>query len=258
MPYFYVITYDLTKKLIICVLCLCTLCGLSQTRRRNFRQSEIGIFGGGIYYLGDLNQRKHFIYTQPAIGAFYRMALNYRIAFRGGFSYGNISASDAKSKEPDQLERNFHFRSRVYEAHALAEFNFVEYRIGNNNHYFTMFTFAGIGGYYFNPQSNINGTGYVDLSQLNTEGQSRSYSNMQMNLPFGVGIKWNIHEWWGLGFEWGPRKLFTDYLDDVSGVYPLTGAMRGNPRSKDWYFFYGFTLQVKLPKRSAACPAMKV
>lgn len=227
---------------------------MSQVRRRNFRQSEIGVFGGGSYYIGDLNPRTHLIYTKPAVGLFYRMALNYRAAFRFGFNYGSVYASDASSKEPNQLERNLSFRSNIYDLHALAEFNFVEYRIGSNKHIFTMFVFAGLGAYYFNPQSNL-GNGYVNLDELNTEGQSKSYSKIQMNLPFGTGIKWNVHDWIGLGFEWGPRKLFTDYLDDVSNVFPVSGAMRGNPRSKDWYFFYGFTLQVRFAKKSAAaCP----
>jgi hypothetical protein len=78
-----------------------------------------------------------------------------------------------------------------------------------------------------------------------------------------VGIKWNATDIFGFGFEWGPRKLFTDYLDDVSGTYPETGSaysgsgtpgsMRGNPRTKDWYFYYGFTLQMRLPKKNIEC-----
>lgn len=66
----------------------------------------------------------------------------------------------------------------------------------------------------------------------------------------------------------GTKKTFTDYLDDVSGSYPEApvynsnginlsdrtvdgsssfGNMRGNPSNKDWYFYYGLTLNFKLP-----------
>ena len=73
----------------------------------------------------------------------------------------------------------------------------------------------------------------------------------------------------------GYRKAFTDYLDDVSttyvsatslsqhygngavaiawrgdeingAAYPAEGAVRGNPKSKDSYFFSGLTLRVRL------------
>jgi hypothetical protein len=242
--------------------------GYAQTRKRNFRQKEVGVFGGASYYLGDINPRKHFIPSHPAFGAFFRYTTNYRYAFRFGVNYGTVSASDATSKEPDQLERNLSFRSKIYDAHAIAEFNFVDYRIGNDKHWMTMFLFAGIGGCYMNPQMNINGS-YVNLSSMRTEGQKRSYSNYQFTIPFGIGFKWNIGERCGLGIEWGPRKMFTDYLDDVSSSYALfnnttvagsgiPGTMRGNPRSKDWYFFYGFTFNFKLPSKETVCNMMSV
>lgn len=248
------------KKCIILIFCCLALQVGSQTKKRNFRQREIGIFGGASYYIGDINPRKHFIPSHPAVGVFFRYTTNYRYAFRFGLNYGTVSASDATSKEPDQLERNLNFRSRIYDAHAIAEFNFVDYRIGNDKHYFTMFIFAGLGGCYMNPQSNVNGT-YVDLVSLHTEGQKKSYSLYQLTIPFGVGFKWNISDRCGLGVEWGPRKMFTDYLDDVSGSYSnsllsglgIPGTMRGNPRSKDWYFFYGFTFNFKLPAPNPQC-----
>ncbi len=252
----------LAKKLCILILCLSTIYGLSQTKKRNFRQKEIGLFAGGSYYIGDLNPRGHFMFSKPACGAFFRYATSYRYAFRFGFNYGSVYASDSKSKDADQLERNLNFRSEIYDVHAIAEFNFVDYRLGNDNHYFTMFIFAGLGGYYFNPQSDM-GKGYVDLRPLKTEGQSKVYPKYQINIPFGVGFKWHLTSIFGLGVEWGPRKLFTDYLDDVSSAYPIstslysgtgtTGFMRGNPRTKDWYFFYGVTLTMRLPKLKPTC-----
>lgn len=243
------------------MLCFAFSLGFGQTKKRNFRQREIGLFAGASYYLGDINPRKHFIPSHPAIGAFFRYTTNYRYAFRFGFNYGTVSASDAASKEPDQLERNLNFRSRIYDGHAVAEFNFVDYRIGNEKHYFTMFIFAGLGFAHINPQINYEGE-YISLSGMRTEGQTKTYSKYQFTIPFGVGFKWNIADRCGLGFEWGPRKMFTDYLDDVSGSYSananfngisIPGTMRGNPRSKDWYFFYGFTFNFRLLPPNPQC-----
>lgn len=256
------------KKILIFFLFVSTYYGFSQTKKRHFRQPEVGIFGGASYYIGDINPRGHFLFSKPAAGVFFRYATSYRYAFRFGFNYGSVGASDSKSKDADQLERNLSFRSDIYDLHAIAEFNFVDYRIGHNKHYFTMFIFAGIGGYYFNPQTDL-GKGYVSLSGLKTEGQNKAYPRYQINLPFGVGFKWNITDIFGLGVEWGPRKLFTDYLDDVSSAYPKSGAgvysstgspgfMRGNPRTKDWYFFYGMTLTMRLPKGKGECHGMEL
>ncbi|MEO6305464.1 MAG: DUF6089 family protein [Bacteroidia bacterium] len=223
---------------------------MAQTRKRNFRQREIGLFAGASYYIGDLNPRGHFSMSKPAVGVFFRYSTHYRYAFRFGFNYGTVMGDDSKTKEFDQLERNLNFRSQIYDLHVLAEFNFVDYRIGIDKHRFTMFIFAGIGGYHFNPVSGYNG----GLSSDNLHGGviAKRHPYYQVNVPYGIGFKWNLGEKLGLGVEWTPRKLFTDYLDGVSGEY-ADGYMRGNPRTKDWYFFYGATLSFKLPTPNKPC-----
>lgn len=258
------------KKALLYLFCGLALTSIAQSRKRTFRQREIGFLAGGSYYIGDLNPRNHFKATHPAAGLFFRYTTNYRYAFRFGFNYGSISGDDSKSSEPDQVERNLKFRSKLYELSAIAEFNFVEYRIGNDKHPFTLFIFAGLAGFYFNPEANI-GNGYQSLPGEKTEGQGSSYPKMQISIPFGLGLKWNIGDHCGLGVEWGPRRTFTDYLDDVKGTYPLTasegnnytnqsinggataGTMRGNPSTRDWYFYYGVTLSIKLRDPHQTC-----
>lgn len=222
----------------------------AQTKKRNFRQREIGIFGGASYYIGDLNPRGHFSMSKPAVGIFYRYSTHYRYAFRFGFNYGSIMGDDSKTKEFDQLERNLAFNSKIYDIHAVAEFNFVDYRIGIDKHRFTMFIFAGIGGYYFNPVMSTGSGKFSDSSHGGVV--SKHHPNYQLNVPYGIGFKWNVGRVFGFGIEWSPRKLFTDYLDGVSAEY-ADGYMRGNPRTKDWYFFYGATLSLKLPTPNKPC-----
>jgi hypothetical protein len=255
----------LSKKALLYGFCLLTLAGLAQSKKRNFRQRELGFFGGGSYYIGDINPRGHFTATHPAGGVFFRYTTNYRFAFRFGLNAGTISGDDANSIEADQRERNLNFKSSLYELHSLAEFNFVEYRIGHDRYRFTMFVFAGLAGFYFNPQTN-NG---VYLRDQRSEGQGKGFPKFQFSVPFGVGLKWNVGERCGLGVEWGPRHTYTDYLDDIKGSYPelptagespsvtnvtnTPGNMRGNPSTKDWYFFYGVTFNVKLRDPHRPC-----
>jgi hypothetical protein len=262
----------LLKRAFLYLFCFLFFSGLAQSRKRNYIQRELGFFAGGSYYIGDINPRHHFLASHPAAGIFFRYTTNYRYAFRFGFNYGQLSGSDAKSGEADQLERNLSFRTKLYEVNATAEFNFVEYRIGHDKYRFTMFVFAGLAGFYFNPQTSINGTD-VALRENHTEGQGKSYPKFQMSIPFGLGIKWNVGERCGLSLEWGPRRTFTDYLDDIKGSYPsfvgegsgngLTdrtqngsasaGSMRGNPSTRDWYFYYGLTLNIKLRDPHRTC-----
>ncbi|MBA3679791.1 MAG: hypothetical protein H0W73_01180 [Bacteroidetes bacterium] len=238
------------KKALPYLLCLFVFIASAQTKKRNFRQSEIGLFAGASYYLGDLNPRGHFSFSKPAIGLFYRYSTHYRYAFRFGLNYGSVMGDDSKSKEFDQLERNVAFISTIYDVHAVAEFNFVDYRIGVDKHRFTMFIFAGLGGFYFNTKSTFGAGSANDLSHGGIV--SPAYPKYQINIPYGIGFKWNVGRVFGFGVEWSPRKLFTDHLDHVSGEY-IDGYMRGNTRTKDWYFFYGATLSLKLPKPNKPC-----
>lgn len=253
----------------ILVFLLLTFIGYSQSKRLSFRQHEAGLLIGGAYYIGDLNPSRHFNLAQPAGGIFYRFTPNYRYAFRLGFNFGNIMGDDSQSSDVDQLQRNLNFKSRIMDLHAMAEFNFLEYRISNDKYKFTTFLFLGVSGFKFNPQGRIDNR-WVDLAPLLTEGQSKKYKLTQMSIPFGIGIKINVSQQVGIGLEWAPRKTFTDYLDDVSGTYPdpaqkpfkselaqrlsdrsktttsNVNKQRGNPRTKDWYVFFGITINIKL------------
>ena len=250
----------------------------AQTKKRNFRQHEAGIFVGGSYYIGDLNPTKHFNATRPSMGAFYRFIPNYRYAFRGGITYGEVLADDSQSENADQLQRNLNFKSRIIDIHTIAEFNFLEYRISNDKYKFTSFLFLGLNVFAFEPKAQYNNN-WFDLQPLKTEGQAQKYKLIQVGIPFGVGIKLNVAKTVGIGLEWGPRKLFTDYLDDVSGTYPNTNEkpfekqiarllsdrsknagsnineQRGNPNTKDWYMFFGVTLNVKINPKPLPCHA---
>lgn len=252
----------------LAVILLCSN-GFSQTKRRSFKQHELGFLIGGSYYIGDLNPRKHFNLTRPAGGIFYRYTPNYRYAFRGGINFGTIVGDDSQSDDQDQLQRNLNFKSNITEFNVMAEFNFLEYRISNDKYKFTTFLFLGADVFMFKPQAHMD-VYWVDLQPLHTEGQKKGYKLTQFSIPFGIGMKMNVSRMVGIGLEWGPRKTFTDYLDDVSGTYPdpdvipfvknnaarlsdrsknagsNVNEQRGNPRTKDWYFFFGVTLNIKL------------
>ncbi|MGL1572121.1 hypothetical protein ACSTHY_00040, partial [Vibrio parahaemolyticus] len=48
----------------------------------------------------------------------------------------------------------------------------------------------------------------------------KQYSLFNLEIPIGAGIKYAINENVNVYFEFAFRKLFTNYLDDVSNTYP--------------------------------------
>jgi hypothetical protein len=250
------------------------------------QKNELGLFLGGSYYIGDLNPIKQFHKTQPAAGLVYRRNLNYRQTLKYAINYGKLTASDAQSKDVAQKNRNLNFTSTLWEATAQYEFNFFQYETGNWQIPASPFVFIGLSAFRFNPQANVNGS-YVDLRNLGTEGQGttyynrKKYSTIQASIPFGIGFKGTVAKHLSIAAEWGMRKTFTDYIDDVSKTYVdptilaaekgtlaaelsnrsnlgyVTGTdrQRGNSKNKDWYSFAGITVAYKFTDRHDRCPA---
>ncbi|MFZ1717565.1 MAG: hypothetical protein WAT88_19845, partial [Saprospiraceae bacterium] len=49
----------------------------------------------------------------------------------------------------------------------------------------------------------------------------------QPALLYGVGFKYDLSPAWSLNIEINARTLYTDYLDDVSSVYPSPDQLAG-------------------------------
>ena len=229
------------KKLIL-ILLIITVYG-----NVNAQYAEVGIFGGGSYYLGDLNPGKQFLLTKPAVGAFVRHNFNERLAVRGGFTYGKLHGDDLISNV--NPSRGLNFTTHISDISAVLELNFFEYFIGSLRHFVTPYMFAGGSLFMFNPKDAGNNA----LRDLNTEGQEsiefperKKYKRTQFAIPFGIGVKYSLNDFMGLSASWTMNKTFTDYIDDVSTTYPDSGMQRGDPTYDDWYSFAGISLSIRV------------
>jgi hypothetical protein len=259
------------RKLIILLSFLAPVLVQAQNRL------HLTVFGGFSNYQGDLQSKRLTLdQANAAFGLGLKYDITTHIAIRGGLSYGNLEASDARNKASLQA-RNLSFLSRLYEAHLLGEYTFADLDEKNISPYL----FAGVAVYHFSPYTFDSLGRKFFLQPLSTEGQGlaqypdrKPYKLNQFAIPFGGGIKYRLGNNVVLGFEIGIRKLFTDYLDDVSttyvdpaallaargpkavelsfrggekdgsATYPQVGSVRGSPKIKDWYYFSGLTLAI--------------
>ena len=197
--------------------------GLVLTSQFSFAQMrgfETGGWIGISNYFGDLNTswRVNRLHFAGGLGARYNF--NDRLAMRLGATYGQISAYDSDSKNEFELRRNLSFKSMVIDGTAQFEFNFMPYVHGHRDYFYTPYLFAGFSMFYFTPRAELDGEWY-NLPEQGTEGQFRGeeYNTTQMALAYGFGFKMDLSYRWSINIELSGRKPFTDYLDDVSGVY---------------------------------------
>lgn len=230
----------------------------------------LGVGAGISEYIGDVK----FANGDPKqYGEAYGISLGYNFNRRWEFQLtlnrGTLKGDDALAIDLVRAQRNLHFKNVLTELGATFKYNFlVEPKLqvySKGKTHFTPYLFAGIAGLTHNPQAMFEDQ-WHDLQPLGTEGQflpdakQKAYSKRQLSVPLGLGLSYRIRNVM-VSMEMGYRLTFTDYLDDVSTVYPNQGELlqhngriasqlsrrseifsspgdkRGNSKAKDAYIF---------------------
>lgn len=169
-----------------------------------------------------------------AAGYSYQAA--HRIALKTNLIFGWIGGDDAYTNETFRHNRNINFRSIILELSEQFEFYILAPKANRGSSYsvyqrswlsnipLSLYVFSGVGGFYFNPKGKYTDGEWYSLQPLGTEGQGlvdtrTKYSLIQLTVPLGIGLKYRINQNYSIGLEYGLRKTFTDYLDDVSTTY---------------------------------------
>lgn len=169
-------------------LCICYLLSYSiNTIAQDDYRAEIGINGGGAYYLGDANTQL-FKNTTLTYGAFFRYKLNPRIAFRA--EWNKIAVENPALATGNYLNA----------WDACGEFNFFDLESNPNKKSskpFSPYIFTGIG---------VANFGYLN---------GGTYS---IGIPFGIGIKVKLGNRWNLNTQWCNRLYFSDKIEGVANL----------------------------------------
>ena len=239
---------------------------------------HITLFGGFSNYQGDMQDKKFTLQeSHPAAGIGVRYEITDQLSARANVTFGTVSADDKRSTNINILERNLNFTTNITDIHLGLEYDLISIY----EHRVVPYIFGGVSVFTFNPYTHDTSGQKVYLQPLGTEGQGfyngrKKYNLTQLAIPLGGGVKFAVSDNFTVGLEVGFRKLFTDYIDDLSmsyadqnqllanngpkavelafrgdelhtGLkYPPINTIRGNPKSKDWYYFSGITLAFRI------------
>lgn len=253
------------KKLLIISFCIPLFAGA-----QNFHFSgRLGLAG----YQGDLKAHSITLSQTKLLGSIgVRYDLAEHLTARSYLTLTSLKADDKKGTASMQ-QRNLNFQTKLFDWELTAQYHLFSL----NDKWWTPYVFAGIGLYHYKPYTKDSVK--IFLKPLSTEGEGfapgvKEYKLTGFSLPFGLGIDYALNEDMRIGFEFGYRKIFTDYLDDVSGnyvdkgalltargqtavdfawrgdeingaPYPTAGSERGNPDNKDGYYYFALTYTVR-------------
>jgi hypothetical protein len=261
---------------------------------------------GGSNYRGELVDK--FFETRGtffAPGVLVRYNPTERISFKITGVYGHVAGDDKwYEKDAVRTKRNLDFKSVLWDFSAGLDINLATISpreekgiIPYVSMGISVFKFNPTTQFIFDPNSphalrspvtysalrDFDGK-WVELQPLGTEGQQttqynerRRYALTQLAIPLAAGLKIKINKQWTIGLEYGLRKTFTDYLDDVSSTYVEPeyvegqyGIMasslsdrsatlnepsspRGDKSNKDTYSLFGFSLTYRIFTNRVRC-----
>ncbi|MCF2516115.1 outer membrane beta-barrel protein [Dyadobacter sp. CY351] len=236
--------------------------------------------GAGVaYYMGDLSDgvnMKHLgLGPSISVGGLYR--LTEHVSARGELRFYKVSADQKYSKN---AQNNLSFKTFNPDINLGIQAELFSF---NSQPRVNPYLFGGLGFTLLNPKAKIDGE-WVNLAPLTTEGVK--YKRLPLVFTAGIGVSIKTTERLSLGLELCNNFVNSDYLDDVSTVYPnpdqlpsdlarrlsdrspeigldprQPGWNRGSAKNKDSYLFLqvrgtysiGNRMQAK-ERRKTRCP----
>ena len=226
----------MTKKLLVLAMVILLPVCNSAVAQDNDYMMEIGLGGGGSFYMGDANSRL-YNNTNGVFTVLARYNVNPRFSLKADLAAAGISGStdNAYGVLPgDRLE----FSRTVYDFGVQMEWGFCGYGMEgfNGNHRLAPYGLLGI-GMTFAPKPVQN--------------------DFAANFPVGMGIRYKLSERVNIGLEWTMRFSTSDRLDvtrDYSPVLEDPFMIKGKGiKNKDSYSFTMLYVTFDVFKRPCHC-----
>ncbi|MEO9966108.1 MAG: DUF6089 family protein [Reichenbachiella sp.] len=229
----------------------------------NTKYWTVGFSLNAMNYFGDLSPTPKKLstdlsFTRAGFGVTGSRMVYPGIFLRLGYNFGSIKGDDFSAADPTgdnssrgRYARNLHFKNNIHELSIGFEADLIPNNGGARGRFpINPYMFVGVAVFSHAPKAIAPATDqagtvleqageWVDLRDLGTEGQQLDttglspYGKFSFAIPVGLGVKVRLPGNFDLNVEVGLRKLFTDYIDDVSGNYvdlalfddPLARAM---------------------------------
>jgi hypothetical protein len=187
---------------------------------------EVGFGLGGLSYSGDLSRGFKILDSRPGGTFFLRSNVNDHLSWKFAITGGKIASKEAPI-DPFGVQRQASFNITAVELSTSIEYHFLKFKSESSRTRWSPYFTAGIGL----------------LAMSGISDKPVPYSSFQPAIPIGFGVKYVLNPKWIIGFEFEGRKMFFDYLDNVSKGDPLKKNYQyGNWYDNDSYYFIGFSL----------------
>jgi len=213
------------RLVVLSVLCLSFTKVSAQALKDDFH-AEIGVAGGGSFYLGDANSIM-FKNMQPAYGVFFRYKFDPRLALR-------VELNGTKIVWNGNTAGN-----QINTFEACGEFNFFDLEDNPNkraSRIFSPYIFGGPG-----------------LMNFEYDGKNI----IKPAIPFGVGFKVKIADRWNIDAKWTTRVLLSDEMEGLPALNNLYHLNGSNFTNNDILSTFSIGISYDIFKKECDCKVIK-
>ena len=205
---------------------------------------EIGLYGGGSNFIGDVGKTNYIAPNAPFIGGIAKWNRSPRHAFRASLLFGNLKAADVDSDDTRRQQRGYEFSSNFVEASLGVEYTFWEFDMHKSfGKPATPYLYTGF-TYFYHDNFGLD----IQQNQLTDTGSAGDIA-----IPMVIGFKALVTNSLIFAIELGARYTLTNNLD---GSYPGTGETNthfGNINNNDWYMLSGITVTYTFGRQPCYC-----
>jgi hypothetical protein len=222
------------SNLVITVMMMC--CCFTAAAQDDGYLMEVGLGGGGSFYMGDVNSRL-YNNTNGVISAVARYNVNPRFALKANLSSAGISGSSENANGVLPGDGQV-FSRTLYDFGVQVEWGFCGY---------------GMEGW--NGCHRVAPYGLVGLGMTFAPKPARN--DFAANFPVGIGVRYKMSDRVNVGLEWTMRFSTSDRLDVTSAdgttlEDPFTIKGKGI-KNKDSYSFTMLYVTFDVFKRPCNC-----
>lgn len=201
---------------------LTTFDALAQRARYWYEKPGTSLLNVGIgttRYAGDMNEPGNFAHLRlgAALNVAFTHRLTYQLSLRAETQLYYIYGSHRYTRID---YNNLSFHSLNPDVWAGVQWDF--WRVNNPYRATIPYALAGVGLTYMTPKATYGGNSY-SLAPLHTEGVA--YNRLPLIIRYGFGLPLLAGERFKLNLEGTYTHVQSDYLDDVSTVYPDRSGM---------------------------------
>ncbi|NJO68590.1 MAG: hypothetical protein HC830_04300 [Bacteroidetes bacterium] len=251
------------KGILVIAFVAISMTGFSQRWKLNRYEALFGIGSTNIYGdIGGAATRDNLFglkdirinETRYALYGGIRYKIQKDLAIKFNLIYGKGIGNDKGSVND---ERGYSFKTSIFEPSVQLEYSFLseERKVSisrlynrrgmvNNFALLSAYGFVGAGGVIASPKVDLNGND--PILHKNT---FKEKSNFSVAFPIGLGLKYSIDKNWSIGFEFGRRFAFSDYLEGMSSTIS---------DFNDTYYFGIFQASYKLKTNRQGIPIFLV